>query len=300
MKLDLYDQRDGLIYLDVLGMSPHDVPEDRNRRHQQPTPAGRRDHDRNRGQQHPARQKQPPPSSRHQRPHPTTPEQQPDRFDRERAMEEDRYERDEADHEVETIEMPRSSAVQPSQLEPAEESASNVLDVEEASEPMGEAPRGMDEEARENGNGGNGSGRRRGRRRRGRRGGRGRPISLPLCPANPSRSTNRMGPNRRPPSRKRPIQTSPLNRRRRRAIRTQSSAKAKRRRAVAAVAAAAAGIVERRTMPQPMVTWTPSQTHRHHQRPSQPRRVRPLSRIAFPRAATPLRMRVPRRRHLRL
>lgn len=41
MKLELFDLRDGLVYLDSLGMSPHELPDERDRRHRHPP--GRQD-----------------------------------------------------------------------------------------------------------------------------------------------------------------------------------------------------------------------------------------------------------------
>jgi ribonuclease E len=146
IKLELFDQRDGLLYLDSLGMAPQAHPEDRHRRHQ---PPGQR-----RGQpRHPQRGPNlPTPDLRHEQGEP--------------------FDRDDADERNETEEIEETEETTPTRDEESVEAIaeSNVEDVDEASEPMGDAPEAIDEPRRDDG----GPGRRRRRRgRRGRGGGRG-------------------------------------------------------------------------------------------------------------------------------
>jgi ribonuclease E len=188
MRLELFDQRDGLVYLDSLGMSPHDQGDERGRRHQQPTPSGRRDQH---GRPQHGRPQHGPQRGPGQLPPPV-----PAR--RGRDLDDDRYERDDAD-EQDVVEAPAPAMKATAAPAPvakgrrAEPVSSNVEDVEEAAEPMGEAPRGMEEDERYNVNnngaagGAGGDSGRRGRRRRGRRGrggkGRGQQERAPSAAA---------------------------------------------------------------------------------------------------------------------
>lgn len=134
LKFELFDQRDGLVYLESLGMLPAGQVDERGRRPHVPGP--RRGSQR-RSQREPQRPRQ-------------------DRRD----DADDRFDHDE-DEEVRGESLPEPEAPQPQE--------SNVEDVEEASEPMGDAPEPI--ETGRYDDGGPGRGR---RRRRGRRGGRGR------------------------------------------------------------------------------------------------------------------------------
>ncbi|HTL30129.1 MAG TPA: Rne/Rng family ribonuclease, partial [Tepidisphaeraceae bacterium] len=80
MKLELFDARDGMIYLQELGMLPHEQHGDHRRRQQQ-RQAGSRDHRDQRGG------RGQPPHGRHERPRPEEPEAE--RFDIEEAEEPD-------------------------------------------------------------------------------------------------------------------------------------------------------------------------------------------------------------------
>jgi hypothetical protein len=138
LRMELYDSRDGLIYLDEFGGPPLPQQEQRPRRHQQQ----RAPDFRGRTSQH--------------RP---VPQPVPREVE---SMEDDLEERE----EERAIESASAGAMHvPGAQEPP--GASNVVDVDEGAEPVGAAPRGMDEQSE------GGGGRR--RRRRGRRGrGRGR------------------------------------------------------------------------------------------------------------------------------
>ncbi|HVT88863.1 MAG TPA: Rne/Rng family ribonuclease [Tepidisphaeraceae bacterium] len=157
MRLELFDNRDGRVYLDVLGMSPQDDLEQqahgRGQGGRDFRRGGRRDHRRGgqgggRPSHSPAKQES----------------VDEDRFDIEEAVEPAGESRQRESDE------PRAE-VEPSQARPDDRSSDSqvpdegVVDIEDGAEPMGEAPGAMGEE-REGG---------RRRRRRGRRGrGRGR------------------------------------------------------------------------------------------------------------------------------
>jgi ribonuclease E len=193
LKLDLFDTRDGLVFLDELGMSAVQQLDPRGRRHQQPT--HQRGHDQ--------RQRGAPPQ---QQPHrgqpPQLPAPQPVAARQEMEEIEDDVDEREESREAETgVEAApseasrepkaeeskpargrsrsrRGKAKQAEPVEPDEPFESNVEDVEEPSEPIGDAPRAMDDERRDRfrDRDRDDQGGRRGRRRRGRRGrgGRGR------------------------------------------------------------------------------------------------------------------------------
>ncbi|MGH7176256.1 MAG: Rne/Rng family ribonuclease, partial [Tepidisphaeraceae bacterium] len=137
IKLDLFDSRDGLVYLEQLGMLPQGQDD--------PRRAG--PHQRGR------RQPAPRPHSRRQDVRQMTPEQ--------------RFEAEEVEEEVGT-EPAQVEPVEPD-LEQEEPVSEQVVELDDAPEPMGEGPRSYDEEQ-------SGAGGQRRRRRRGRRGrgGRGR------------------------------------------------------------------------------------------------------------------------------
>jgi ribonuclease E len=166
MKLELYDLRDGLVFLEELGMSPHET-------HPQPghrTQMGRREDRHGRPGRHGQRG-----GGRH------------DHRRDERELDEERTELrgiEEADEVAPAHESPEEGASQPpSEPEPEREQPrsrgrqkseevegeeeSSVIDLDDAAEPMGDGPRAFDD------NQGNG-GRRGRRRRRGRRGRGGR------------------------------------------------------------------------------------------------------------------------------
>jgi ribonuclease E len=176
MKLVLFDSREGMVYIESLGMSPHDQltpiqgrPGQHHSGRRDDRRGGRRD-DRNRG----GRQEQ---RGRH------------DDRNRGREQEEDRFEMEsveeavdqrERQHEDETAQKisppapvyptaPTTRAAEKSA--PRSEETDNVIDVEDAVEPMGDAPQAVEDD--QNGGGGERRGRRRRRGRRGRGRGRG-------------------------------------------------------------------------------------------------------------------------------
>jgi ribonuclease E len=159
MRLQLFDMREGLVYLEVLGMTPEEQFDPRQQR------AGGRD--RGRGRRDGRR---PHPSQRHQQ-H-DEPRRESERFDMDHA-EEAVDSRDEhfAEETAASVASPApvlaSSPSETSERDEPEPESENVIEVDEASEPIGEAPGSFDE-------GREGGGRHGRSRRRGRRGGRGR------------------------------------------------------------------------------------------------------------------------------
>jgi ribonuclease E len=162
-KLELYDARDGLVFLDELGMRPQEQLTGHPHRTQQQH--GRRD-DRHRGRH---------PQGRH--------DQRRDQRREEREIDEERLETRggaeveepeeiSASREAGGLQTPSSAPVESREPDEdrapeSEEQESSVIDVDDAAEPMGEGPRAFDE-------GDQGGGRQGRRRRRGRRGRGGR------------------------------------------------------------------------------------------------------------------------------
>jgi hypothetical protein len=158
MKLVLFDTRDGLVYLDELGMSPHEPSAEQRR-------GGRRDDRRGRAGARPPRGRP--------IPHRDAPRYESRELDRE--PDEDHFEEARGETEVATRDEPPPQSL-PSAPASAEaiveidDAESNVIEVDQPAEPMGQGPGEYEpEEPAEEG----GGQRRRGRRR-GRRGGRGR------------------------------------------------------------------------------------------------------------------------------
>jgi ribonuclease E len=164
MKLQLFDQREGLVFIDALGMSPHEQlpPHQQGGRGRFDNRRGGGRHDNRRGGQQQ--------SGRHQG------------GGRERERETDFDEIDSAEESVdhrertradERVPLPAPTLAQSSSArvkdEPEEPESDNVIDVEDAVEPMGEAPGEIEEDNRGNNRRGGRRGRR-GRRGRGRGG----------------------------------------------------------------------------------------------------------------------------------
>jgi ribonuclease E len=188
MKLQLFDNREGLVFLEVLGMSPHDqlAPIQGGGRHDNRRGSGRGgrdDHRRAGGGRHggPPHQHQ----QQQQRHDQRRPEPQHDRDDErfdemegdvEEAVEQ--RERQQADERAANVIAPApvlasgSGATSEKRHPPLE--SENVIDVDEAVEPLGDAPGAIGDEGNGGENGGNGGRRRRRRRGRRGRGGRGR------------------------------------------------------------------------------------------------------------------------------
>jgi ribonuclease E len=174
MKLVLFDSREGMVYIESLGMSPHDQltpiqgrPGQQQGGRRDDRRGGRRD-DRNRG----GRQEQ---RGRHDDRNRGR-EQEEDRFEMESVEEAvDQRERQHEDESAQKISPPAPVYPTAPTTRAAEKNASrseetdNVIDVDDAVEPMGDAPQAVEEERN-----GNGGGDRRGRRRRRGRRGRGR------------------------------------------------------------------------------------------------------------------------------
>src|SRR5687768_12985898 len=238
LKLDLFDTRDGLVFLEELGMSPVQQLDPRGRRHQQPTPQRGQDPRGGAGGRHaqppPPQRQLPPPAPAVSRHEIEDVEDEVDEREESRDMEPATSalaaEAPEAEPEAEVeVEAPAkkgrrrggragrgrgavaakkvvATEVEDEESEPVE---SNVEDVEEPSEPIGEAPRGMDEgygDSRRGGGGGGGGGgddRHGGRRRRrGRRGRGGRRDNGDAGPAGAPRQQQQ--PQQRPAHQPRP------------------------------------------------------------------------------------------------
>jgi hypothetical protein len=160
LRLQLFDTREGLVFLESLGMSPHDQPG-------APPPRGQGRHDRRGGRRddrHGQRQQQPQQRHEQRRDEP----REDERFDEIEGVEEavDRREQQHAEESRRGVVVPApvlaSAPPETSEKGAISEEESNVIDVEEAVEPMGDAPGAIGE--------GDRGGERRGRRRRGRRG----------------------------------------------------------------------------------------------------------------------------------
>jgi ribonuclease E len=171
MKLELYDLRDGLVFLDELGMRPTEQQGLPGHRTQQQH--GRRD-DR-RGGRHPQGRHDHRRDQRREEP----PELDEERLEIRGGMEESeepresRAQRDEPrePREAGASKTPSGARSAPREEEPERES--EVVDLDDAPEPMGEGPRAFDDR-------GDNGGRRGRRRRRGRRGrGRGNQQQQP-------------------------------------------------------------------------------------------------------------------------
>jgi ribonuclease E len=164
MKLQLFDLREGLVFIDVLGMSPHEQlpPNQQGQRGRFDNRRGGGRHDNRRGgQQQPGRQQ----GGGRER-------ESEDHLDEIDSAEEsvDHRERTRAD---ERVPLPAPTLAQSSSArvkdEPEEPESDNVIDVEDAAEPMGEAPGEIEDDSRNNSRR-NGRRGRRGRRSRGRGG----------------------------------------------------------------------------------------------------------------------------------
>ena len=163
MKLELFDNREGLVFLDSLGMHPNDslapaAPAEQPKRFAPRwSPRFGRSGQRNARTQH---------QDHHRR------EQTDERYELEHVEDSvDQRERQYADEAANTVAAPApvlaSGPSESSELD--DEEGGNVIDVDEASEPIGEMPGEIDE-PHDNG---------RNRNRRGGRGGRGRDIVRP-------------------------------------------------------------------------------------------------------------------------
>src|SRR6185436_15911275 len=139
-RLTLYDGRDGLVYLSELGMSPQALRQQQQGKHDE-----RRGRDRGRPQ----------PQKRREEP---------------REPDEDEFEVGEEVAAPPPPRMEKTEVVQEVEEEvpdsPEPDPESNVVDIDDGAEPMGEAPRGFDDGGQFQQDGG----RRGRRRRRGRRG----------------------------------------------------------------------------------------------------------------------------------
>ncbi|HMB95031.1 MAG TPA: ribonuclease E/G, partial [Tepidisphaeraceae bacterium] len=150
MKLELFDNREGPVYLESLGMHPQDQPAIGSR----PDPRrGRRDDRRPRRPQNQEQTRR------------DTPADDRDEFEGvEDAV--DQRERHYQDEAAAAVALPApvlaSAPSESSEKEDDDDSESNVIDIEEADEPMGEAPGAIDEPNQ------NGARHRRGGRGRGR------------------------------------------------------------------------------------------------------------------------------------
>jgi ribonuclease E len=159
MKLVLFDQRDGLVYLDELGMSPHEADAAESARGGT-SPRGRRDDRRGRRGDG---------AGKAQRGHQDR--QRKEHRELEQEVDDERFEMVRTDNESASktseeelvVESRDQTAAQATQ---EDESTSNVIDVDQAAEPIGQGPGEYEP--------GDGAGERPRRRRRGRRGGRGR------------------------------------------------------------------------------------------------------------------------------
>src|SRR4051812_30285243 len=189
VNLELYDARDGLVYLPELGMSPVGHVEDPRRRQGQHAQPGRRDEHRRgaRGQQ-PHQQ----PRRSGQRAGARDQGARHDERDSQREREDERYDLDPVDEPAarrgradrEEQEHPEESgrgdaesietSADDNRVEEAdhdeEQAATQVVDVDEANEPMGEGPQAIDSRGDDDSADGRHRRRRRGRRGRGGRG----------------------------------------------------------------------------------------------------------------------------------
>jgi hypothetical protein len=180
MKLELFDNREGAVFLDTLGMHP-----------QEPQQGGRPDHRRGRRDMRGPRRPQSSDQNRREQPH-------EERFEFENAEDAvDQRERHYADESAAAVALPApvlASSPSESSEQESDDLESNVIDIEEADEPMGEAPGAIDD-PRENG-----AHRGRGGRSRGGRGrGRGRENNSQNNNARPAPQNRQIAPPPPPP-----------------------------------------------------------------------------------------------------